>query len=170
MRNAIRRNAEESAATVPLQMNRSAKQARGDFDEHMGNRGDGSALDKPPCEEGKWQCESDERAGKRRGTFTFKRNAAESQGASRHHDGAATGKLGRSYRCETTKVLSRFSTQNRREQTRQQSSAGTARRRSDRKVGKGISLRDNKGFESLSDSKPLRTSAAAFDSRLCLVV
>ena len=74
------------------------------------------------------QRDSKERAGKRRGIFDFKRNAAESKGASRHHDCAATGKLGRSYRCEKTKVLSRFSTQNRRDQTRQQSSAGTARR------------------------------------------
>ena len=50
------------------------------------------------------------------------------QGASRHHDGAATGKMGTHQRLEPPKILNRFPIQNRRDQTRQQSSAGTARR------------------------------------------
>ncbi|MDY3027107.1 MAG: hypothetical protein SOR74_09400 [Candidatus Faecivicinus sp.] len=37
------------------------------------------------------------------------------QGASRHHGGAATGKLGTPYRFDSRQILSRFPTQNRRD-------------------------------------------------------
>ena len=47
--------------------------------------------------------------------------------ASRHHGGAASGKLGTMRRCESSQILNRFPIQNRRDQTRQQGLAGTAR-------------------------------------------
>ena len=47
--------------------------------------------------------------------------------ASRYHGGAASGKLGTTCRCEPSQILNRFPIQNRRDQARQQSSAGTAR-------------------------------------------
>ena len=60
----------------------------------------------------------------------------QSEGASRHHDGAATGKLGRTYRQPLTKVLNRFPIQNRRDQTRQQSPAAARRHHDGAATGK----------------------------------
>ena len=74
--------------------------------------------------------------------------------ASRHHGGAASGKLGTGCRCEPSQTLNRFPIQNRRDQARQQSSADAVRppdkarkppprRRSEREVGNNPSLRTN---------------------------
>ena len=51
--------------------------------------------------------------------------------ASRHHGGAAIVKLGTKSCLELCKILNRFPIQNRRDQTRQRASAGTARKRLD---------------------------------------
>ena len=48
------------------------------------------------------------------------------QGASRHHGGAATGDMRTIYRLKRRQILSRFPSQNRRDQARQQPSQGSA--------------------------------------------
>ena len=48
------------------------------------------------------------------------------QGASRHHGGAATGDMGTIYRLKRRQILSRFPTQNRHDQARQQLAGGPA--------------------------------------------
>ena len=91
--------------------------------------------------------------------------------ASSHHGGAASGKLGTACGCEPSQILNRFPIQNRRDQTRQQSSADTVRptKRASRhhggaasgEVGNRLPLRIKSDFESLPDSKSSRPSAAA---------
>ena len=108
--------------------------------------------------------------------------------ASRHHGGAARVKLGTKYYFEQRKKLSRFPTQFRCDQARQQMSAGTARRvskclralpapykarkpppwrRSARQIGNKVLPRTKKEIESLPDSISLRPSAAAGVSGHC---
>ena len=53
-------------------------------------------------------------------------SALPTQRASRHHGGAARGKMGTEYRFEPRKILSRYPTQNRRDQARQQLAGGPA--------------------------------------------
>ena len=50
------------------------------------------------------------------------------QGASRHHGGAATGDMRTIYRLKRRQILSRFPSQNRRDQARQQLTGGPADR------------------------------------------